>query len=161
VANANIDVGFGLGSNIGDKAGNIRHAFAELAGSNLFLSLELSSLYRTAPWGYVDQDWFINACAAGRTSAPPEQVLALCLAIEARIGRRREIRWGPRTIDVDILYYGELASDRADLRLPHPEMLNRAFVLVPLLEIRPALSIAGKPLIRALERLDTSQVIRL
>jgi len=155
------DVGFSLGSNMGDKVANIELAFTLLEASSLFASLALSSLYRTEPWGYLEQDWFINACAAGRTTATPEQVLAVCLSIEARIGRQRERRWGPRRIDIDLLYYGEQKSERADLRLPHPEMLNRAFVLVPLLEIRPELSLAGQPLRRALQRLDTSQVVRL
>ena len=156
-----IEVGFGLGSNIGDKAANVRRAAHELSASGAVADLTLSSLYRTAPWGYTDQDWFINACAVGRTSLEPRQLLELCLEGEARMGRQRIIHWGPRNIDIDLLYYDDLKLENPTLQLPHPQMLNRAFVLVPLAELRPALVIGGIPIAEAITRLDTSGILRL
>jgi 2-amino-4-hydroxy-6-hydroxymethyldihydropteridine diphosphokinase len=155
------EVGFGLGSNIGAKAQNVRRAVRELASSGLVGGLTLSSLYRTAPWGNVDQDWFVNACAVGQTDASPHDLLALCLACEARMGRERLVRWGPRIIDIDLLYYGALTVDDPTLTLPHPEMLRRAFVLVPLRELRPQLTVSGKPIAEVLQSLDVNDIERL
>jgi 2-amino-4-hydroxy-6-hydroxymethyldihydropteridine diphosphokinase len=156
-----IEIGIGLGSNIGDKAENVRRAARELGASGDIRDLTLSSLYRTAPWGNVAQDWFVNACAVARTALAPERVLALFQACEARMGRERIVRWGPRTIDIDLLYYDAVVRDDPGLTLPHPEMLNRAFVLVPLLERRPALAIGATPIAEALGRLDAGDVVRL
>ncbi|MBV8567808.1 MAG: 2-amino-4-hydroxy-6-hydroxymethyldihydropteridine diphosphokinase [Methylobacteriaceae bacterium] len=155
------EVGFGLGSNIGDKAANVRRAVREIEASRAVADLMLSSLYRTAPWGYTDQDWFINACAVGRTSLGPWDLLKLCLKCEARMGRERIIRWGPRNIDIDLLYYDDLKIEEPTLRLPHPQMINRAFVLVPLAELRPALVVDGVAITEAIARLDTSGIVRL
>lgn len=153
-----VEVGFGLGSNIGDKAGNVRRAAQELSGSGLVRDLTLSSLYRTAPWGNVDQDWFVNACAVGQSDASAHDLLAFCLDCEQRMGRRRVVRWGPRLIDIDLLYCGSLVLHEPGLTLPHPEMLNRAFVLVPLLELRPDLTIAGQRVAEAAKSLATDEI---
>lgn len=156
-----MDVGFGLGSNIGDKAANIRAALRALDASGALRDLVVSPLYRTAPWGKVDQDWFVNACAAGATDETPEALLQLCLDIERRMGRVRGQRWGPRLIDIDLLYCGTETRDAPGLGLPHPELLNRAFVLVPLYDLRPDLVVRGESLRAALARLDTGDVVRL
>lgn len=138
------DVGVALGSNIGDKAGNVRRAFDLLKASGAFAALDLSPLYRTPPWGKTDQDWFVNACAAGPSAWSADDILALALDIEARMGRVRSERWGPRIIDVDLLYRGDerIATER--LELPHPRMAERGFVTIPLAAIRPGLMIGGR-----------------
>jgi 2-amino-4-hydroxy-6-hydroxymethyldihydropteridine diphosphokinase len=155
-----VEVGFGFGSNIGDKIANVTAAIAALRGSGLVHRLKTSSMYRTAPWGDVEQDWFINACAIGLSPAAPQDLLACCQAIEARMGRQPTRRWGPRNIDVDILFYDELEIENPGLQLPHKELLNRAFVLVPLLEIRPDLEVLGIRLADALTRLAPTEIDR-
>lgn len=139
-----VDVGIALGSNIGDKAGNVRRAFALLVESGAFASLDLSPLFRTPPWGKTDQDWFVNACAAGPSDWSAQDLLALCLDIEARMGRVRTERWGPRVIDVDLLYRGEERIALPQLDLPHPRMAERGFVMIPLAAIRPDHLVAGR-----------------
>lgn len=139
-----VDVCLALGSNIGDKAGHVRRAFALLTESGAFSQLVLSPLYRTPPWGKTDQDWFVNACAAGSSSWPAEELLTLALDIEARMGRVRTERWGPRIIDVDLLYRGDERVETERLHLPHPRMSERGFVMIPLAAIRPDTLIAGR-----------------
>lgn len=139
-----VDVAFGLGGNIGESAGAIRAAFAALASSPLMAELRLSSLWRTPPWGKTDQAWFTNAVATGFSDAAPEALLALALEIERGMGRVRGERWGPRLIDVDLLYVGEARIARAGLSLPHPRMAERGFVIVPLAELRPERLIEGR-----------------
>jgi 2-amino-4-hydroxy-6-hydroxymethyldihydropteridine diphosphokinase len=130
-----------------------------LESSGLVSGLRCSAMYRSAPWGDVDQDWFINACAVGRTQADPEALLRGCQEIEAEMGRERTRRWGPRNIDVDILFYDDGRINSSILKLPHPELLNRAFVLVPLLELRPDLEITGIRLSDALAKLDHGDIL--
>jgi 2-amino-4-hydroxy-6-hydroxymethyldihydropteridine diphosphokinase len=154
------EVGFGFGSNIGDKLANVSAAIAALRTSGLVQQLKTSSMYRTAPWGDVEQDWFINACAIGLSQAGPRDLLACCQTIEFRMGRQRTRRWGPRNIDIDILFYNDLRLEEPGLQLPHRELLNRAFVLVPLLEIRPDLEVVGIRLADALARLAPSDIDR-
>jgi 2-amino-4-hydroxy-6-hydroxymethyldihydropteridine diphosphokinase len=156
-----VEVGIGLGSNVGDKAGFIRQAASLLVGSGLIGDLTLSSLYRTAPWGHVEQDWFVNACAWGHTTLPPAALLDRIKALEIEIGRTTTVRWGPRVIDIDILYYGDVEIDTPRLILPHKEILNRAFVLVPLAEIRPERRIGGVALGDAIARLGDQGVVPL
>lgn len=155
------EVGLGLGSNLGDKAARIRAAVHELVASDLLRNVRVSSLYRTDPWGYAAQDWFVNACAVAQTRLRPRELLALCQAIEVRMGREPAVRWGPRVIDIDILYYDSLVLEDPDLHLPHVELLNRAFVLVPLAELRPDLVIGGRPIGEALARLDLRGIERV
>ena len=139
---APVEAGFGFGSNVGDGVANVRRA-AALLGEGGVRIIALSSLYRTAPWGDPDQAPFINACAAGETRLAPHDLLALCKDVEARMGRMPTRRWGPRLIDVDILYMDGVALAEANLTLPHPEIARRAFVLAPLAEIRPDLVVDG------------------
>ena len=99
----------------------------------------VSRFYRTAPWGKIDQDWFVNACALGRTRLEPEALLERIKALEVELGRAPAERWGPRVIDIDLIAYGDVTLKTERLTLPHPELFNRAFVLVPLAEIAPDL----------------------
>ena len=137
------EVGIGLGSNIGDKAGHIARAVEFLKQSGALQRMEMSSLYRTPPWGLTDQDWFVNACLAGETRLAPLDLLATIQKIELDMGRKRIVHWGPRLIDLDILYYDDVVMRGETLTLPHPEIANRGFVLVPLAEIRPDRRIGG------------------
>ncbi len=155
------EVGVGLGSNIGDKAGHVRRAATRLEEAGVVRGLVLSSLYRTAPWGRLDQDWFVNACAWGTTDLAPEEMLARVKAIEEEIGRTSTVRWGPRVIDIDILYFDGVTLETPELTLPHKELLNRAFVLVPLAEIRPDRRIGQIPIQDAIERLGPQDVVRI
>mgnify|MGYP003661231503 CR=1 FL=1 len=140
------EVGFSLGSNVGDKQSHIAHALDMLFGGKDVRFLAASSFYRTPPWGFEDQEWFVNACAVGETELAPAALLARAKAVEEALGREKTFRWGPRLIDVDILYYGdaEVATATPDLAIPHRELFNRAFVLTPLAEIRPDLVLAGR-----------------
>lgn len=145
------EIGFGFGSNVGDKVGNLRRAMARLFAGPEIAFVTASSIWRTAPWGYLDQDWFANACAVGRTILRPEEALTFTQCVEEELGREETFRWGPRVIDVDILYLGDekIASER--LIVPHKEMFNRAFVLTPLAEIRPDLVLDGRSIREAAE----------
>ena len=127
----------GLGSNLGDPKANLDKAvrlLEETAGMTL---VARSSDYRTPPWGPVPQDDYVNICLVLDTELSPQELLRRCLDIEAEIGRVRDVRWGPRIIDVDILLYGTETVTEADLEVPHPRMGDRAFVLIPLAEIWP------------------------
>ncbi len=124
-----------FGSNIGDGAGNVRQAWDALALVPGIRPLRLSKLYRTAPWGYADQPDFINACGVIETSLSPEALLGVCLGVEAGMGRVRQIKNGPRVIDVDLLLYEGETRDTEELILPHPRMWERTFVLEPLLDV--------------------------
>ncbi len=155
------EVAFGLGSNLGDKRGNIGRAFEALALGGLVHGLTRSSLYRTAPWGPVAQDWYVNGCAVGQTDLAPLDLLTRVKALEVALGRTETVRWGPRVIDIDLLYVGDLVLDTPALTLPHPEMLNRAFVLVPLAELRPAHPIAGTTIGEAASACDRTGMSRM
>jgi 2-amino-4-hydroxy-6-hydroxymethyldihydropteridine diphosphokinase len=139
-----VRIGLGLGSNIGDKAANIRRALQLLQQRGHVKITAQSSLYRTAPWGNVAQDFFANACALGETLLSPQALLIEAKAIEEAMGREKSERWGPRLIDVDILFYGAHALDDPALTIPHKELFARAFVLVPLAEIAPDLQLGGR-----------------
>lgn len=142
-------VAFGLGSNLSDKQRNIEDALDALFGDAEIKFLAASSFYRTAPWGHEAQDWFVNACALGETALSAHELLDRCKQIEAKLGRTNSFRWGPRLIDIDLLWIeGEAISD-PDLVIPHKELFNRPFVLVPLVEICPTLEIGGRSVAEA------------
>lgn len=133
----------GLGANLNDPAAQIEYAFAELdrlPGTRL---VARSSLYASAPVGYLDQPDFVNAVAQVETSLAPRALLAALLDIEHRHGRERSFRNAPRTLDLDLLLYGDARFHEDGLTLPHPRMHERAFVLLPLLEIAPDALIPG------------------
>jgi 2-amino-4-hydroxy-6-hydroxymethyldihydropteridine diphosphokinase len=127
----------GLGGNIGEPRRTMARALSLLDAREDVDVLAVSALYRTPPWGKTDQAWFFNACALLGTTLSPEELLAVCLDVESRLGRVREDRWGPRTIDLDVLLHGDFHSDEAALTVPHPRMTERAFVMVPLADIAP------------------------
>lgn len=131
------DVYIGLGSNIGDRVASLREAMARLR--QLIDVVKVSNLYVAAPLGYVRDDAFINCVVLGRTSVPPYDLLHELQAIELKMGRQPGVQYGPRPIDLDILFYGNLEIDSALLKIPHPHIPQRAFVLKPLAEIAPRL----------------------
>ena len=104
----------------------------------------LSSVYRTPPWGKLDQPDFLNMAALVETTLPSRALLALCLEVERGLGRERRERWGPRLIDIDILTYGDATIDEPNLKVPHPRLTERAFALAPLAEIAPRLIVGGR-----------------
>jgi 2-amino-4-hydroxy-6-hydroxymethyldihydropteridine diphosphokinase len=127
-----------LGSNIGDREANLREAIQLVSQSGLQIS-KLSSLYETEPVGYLDQPWFLNAVLAAQTDLPAPQLLATLRQIESQMGSAKPFVNGPRLIDLDVLLYGDDTIDTPDLKVPHPRMLQRNFVLAPLAEIAPDL----------------------
>jgi len=133
----------GLGSNLGDKEANIKRALELLNASSGVRVKRVASLYRTAPVGFTGQDWFINTVAEVETGLGPHDLLALLLAVEKKLGRVRTVRWGPRTVDLDLLLFGEERITTPDLTVPHPHMSERAFVMAPLAELAPELTIPG------------------
>lgn len=125
-----------LGSNLGDRAATLRAAVQHLSETT-GPAQAASGLYETAAWGLEDQPAFLNQALCLRTALTPEQLLAACLATEQRAGRQRLIRWGSRTLDVDILLYDSLILDTLTLQVPHPRLPERRFALAPLAEIAP------------------------
>jgi 2-amino-4-hydroxy-6-hydroxymethyldihydropteridine diphosphokinase len=126
-----------LGSNLGDRAATLERALRELEASGEVRILRRSSLYATAPVDRTDQPQFYNLAVEVETSLAPETLLDRCQDVERRLGRVRAERWGPRTVDVDILLYDRQTVSTERLIVPHPELLRRRFVLEPLLEIAP------------------------
>lgn len=133
-----------LGANIGDPTATVLAAFAALANLADSRVVHTSSLYRTAPVGLINQPDFINAVAMLETGLAPEELLDALLDLEARFGRVRRDRNGPRTLDLDLLLYNDIELDLPRLTLPHPRLHLRAFVLHPLAEIAPGLVIPGR-----------------
>jgi len=134
----------GLGANLNDPAAQVEYALAELERLHATTLVARSSLYASAPVGYVDQPDFINAVAQIETALAPRALLAALLDIEHRRGRERSFRNAPRTLDLDLLLYGDAHFHEEGLTLPHPRMTERAFVLLPLTEIAPELDIPGR-----------------
>lgn len=152
----------GLGGNVGDALGRIQQAITELSEIPRSSLLAQSSLYRTAPIGIEDQAEFVNAVAKLRTELPPRELLGELHRIERRHGRVRRERNGPRTLDLDLLMYDDLASDDPSMIIPHPRMHGRAFVLIPLSEIAPDCVIPGQgPISELLSKLSNQGVTPL
>jgi 2-amino-4-hydroxy-6-hydroxymethyldihydropteridine diphosphokinase len=128
----------GLGSNLGDRRAAI------LRAAELIDAARLSTIRETEPWGYTDQPAFLNAVAELETELAPRRLLERLLEVEGELGRERgELRWGPRTIDLDLLLYADLSIDEPGLTVPHPRLAERLFVLEPLSELAPAQKIPG------------------
>jgi 2-amino-4-hydroxy-6-hydroxymethyldihydropteridine diphosphokinase len=151
----------GLGGNLGDPAQSMAAALRMLDGDPMTEVVAVSSLYRTPPWGKTDQPDFLNATAEVLTGHSPRELLDLCLEAERRLKRVRQERWGPRLIDIDILVFGDRAVQEDGLEIPHPRMLERAFVLAPLAEIAPDFVANGRTLREHLAALDTAGIDRL
>lgn len=137
-------IGLSLGSNLGEKTSYLRTALAHLATEQDLELDQVSSFYRTAPWGNTAQDWFVNVCVTGWTTKAPEDLLKSVKRIELLMGRIPNERWGPRIIDIDLLFMDDIEVNQPSLTLPHPELFNRPFVLVPLAEITPERSVGGR-----------------
>jgi 2-amino-4-hydroxy-6-hydroxymethyldihydropteridine diphosphokinase len=153
-----VPIGLGFGSNLGDRAGNIRQALQDVEARDIARITARSSLWRTAPWGNTEQEEFANLCALAETRLAPAELLFALKRLEMDLGRTAGPRWGPRVIDIDILFYDDLKSQDADLTLPHRELFRRAFVLVPLAEIAPDLSIAGHKIGDAAREIDRAGI---
>ena len=148
----------GLGGNIGDPVRAMAEALRALDARPDCRVVAVSRLYRTPPWGKTDQDWFFNACALVETALAPEALLDACLTIERAMKRERKERWGPRTIDIDVLTFEGVAQSGGRLELPHPRMTGRGFVLMPLADIAPGLAVAGRSVAEWLEEADTAGI---
>ena len=152
-----------LGGNVGDVRTTLDRAIAALCDGSEVRLMARSSDYRTPPWGVEDQAAFINCAIVAATELPPPALLARAQAVERAFGRDRaqERRWGPRTLDIDLIAYDDIALDTPELTLPHPRLFERAFVLVPLAEIAPARRIAGVRVSDALAKLDQTGIEKL
>ena len=152
----------GLGSNLGEREAMIRLALEDLARMPQTHLMRASSLYDTEPLGEVDQPNFLNAVAQIDTELTARQLLWNLQLIEKRLGRVRAKRWGPRTIDLDLVLYGNLVVDEPDLKVPHPELTRRSFVLVPLVELDPLLvhPATGESLLAHLSHLNARPPVK-
>ncbi|AIE58606.1 2-amino-4-hydroxy-6-hydroxymethyldihydropteridine diphosphokinase [Bacillus methanolicus] len=151
-----------LGSNIEDRYTYLKKAVLELDSFDEIKVVSTSSIYETDPVGYEDQDKFLNMVIKVNTSLGPFELLDTCLDIEQKLGRKREIKWGPRTIDLDILLYNNENIETENLTVPHPRMKERAFVMIPLMEIRNStLPVMKKPFDPLLETIANKEGVRI
>jgi 2-amino-4-hydroxy-6-hydroxymethyldihydropteridine diphosphokinase len=133
-----------LGTNIGDREGFLKKAICEIDNNPAIKVEKISSIYETDPVGYLDQENFLNLVIKISTNLTPLQLLEVTQEIENNLGRKRELRWGPRTIDLDILLYNQENIEVEHLRIPHPRMFERSFVVIPLKEINPYMVVNNK-----------------
>ena len=152
-----------LGGNVGDVRGTFEKAIANICGMAQAALLARSADYATPPWGETEQDRFINACIEIETSLDPHALLFVLQKVEQKFGRTRdkERRWGPRTLDLDMIAYDDVSFQKPDLTLPHPRLFERAFVLVPLVEIAPDRVIGGIRVRDGLASVSTQGIERL
>jgi 2-amino-4-hydroxy-6-hydroxymethyldihydropteridine diphosphokinase len=152
-----------LGGNLGDVRTTLDRAIGALCDGDEVVLSARSSDYATPPWGVADQPSFVNVCIAVATSLTPSALLERAQAVERTFGRDRanEQRWGPRTLDIDLLAYDDVALEQPGLTLPHPRLFDRAFVLVPLAEIAPERVIAGRSVREALAKVEAAGIRRL
>ncbi len=149
-----------LGSNLGDRAAHLQQGLTMLCGNGLACR-SVSAIYQTAPVGGPEQDDYYNAVLLADTSLPAMDILDRCRAAEDAEGRVRTVRWGPRTLDVDVISYDDEISTDAALTLPHPRAAERAFVLVPWLEVAPDACLPGVGPVAGLPAADSSGIRRL
>jgi len=157
------DVLIALGGNVGDVRATFQKAIAHILGMAQAALLARSSDYATPPWGDEQQPRFINACVEIETALDPHALLFTLHKIEQKFGRDRanERRWGPRTLDLDLIAYDDVSIQQPELTLPHPRLFERAFVLIPLAEIASDRLIAGRTIASALAELSTDGIERL
>ncbi len=148
----------GLGTNLGDRQHNLSAAVKGLAPKVTVTAQ--SKVYETPAWGYEDQPAFLNAAVKAETELHPEELLAFLKELEVKLGRTATFRWGPRLIDIDILFYDDLVAESPTLVVPHPHLQERAFVLLPLLDIAPDMlhPVIGKTVRQMLETLGTGDI---
>lgn len=152
----------GLGSNVGDRLQFLRRAVKHLGETLCIHVRAVSSVYETEPVGPAAQAWFLNAVVAVDTSLDPVTLLQQTQAIERALGREATYHWGPRTIDLDIILYGNIQTTTATLTIPHPELCQRAFVMIPLLELAPGLILPdGTEVGACLDKLTPPQQVKL
>ena len=152
-----------FGGNVGDVRDTIDRAIERLCDGKAIRLLARSADYETPPWGVTDQPAFVNCVISVETALTPQDLLKRAQIIEGALGRdrSRETRWGPRTIDIDLLTYGDMTLDTPELTLPHPRLFERAFMLLPLHDIAPDRVIAGRRVKDALGRVDLRGNVRL
>lgn len=150
----------GLGANIGDRVGQLRAAIAKLPRPGLRVAA-VSALYETPPWGKTDQPAFLNAAVRIETALSARALLDCVLGVERQLGRNRDEKWGPRTIDIDILLFGAETISEAGLQVPHPHLQARAFALTPLADVMPETRFAGRSVAEWLARAETAGIDRV
>jgi len=131
-----------LGTNQNDRLGNLEGAFTEIE-KRIGVIIRKSSIYETEPWGLKNQDMFLNIVIEVKTKLNPDDLLSSIKGIENEMGRIKTEKWGPRNIDIDILTFGDLKIDSENLKIPHPQIQNRNFVLIPFMELEPDLVLPG------------------
>jgi 2-amino-4-hydroxy-6-hydroxymethyldihydropteridine diphosphokinase len=150
----------GLGANLGDREASLRGAIEGLGAAGVS-TVKQSPVYETEPVGVADQPWFLNMVLEAETNLSPEALLSVIHEIEASLGRTRAVRWGPRTIDIDILLFGDQMIVTDGLVVPHPALAARRFVLEPLADLAPDLALPGGGTVRgALDALPTEPSVR-
>ncbi|MDP4182690.1 MAG: 2-amino-4-hydroxy-6-hydroxymethyldihydropteridine diphosphokinase [Bacillota bacterium] len=149
-----------LGSNMGNREGNLKSALIYIEQLDDTRVIDVSKYYETEPVGYLNQGSFLNLAAKIETSLYPVDLLKMFQEIESKLKRVRDIRWGPRTIDIDILLYGDLKMDLPELIIPHPRMLERGFVLIPLKDIYKGEYILGKSINELIEKCDDKNGVK-
>jgi len=152
----------GIGSNLGDRLANIRKAIELMKEAEIEI-IGGASIYEAEPFGYKEQGWFLNSVVKARTELSPGRLWKKLERIEKSMGREREIKWGPRIIDLDILFYGNKILNGRQLQIPHPELHKRRFVLVPLAEIAPRLvhPVFKKTVLELLRDLEDNSQVQL
>ncbi len=153
-----VEATLGFGGNLGDPVLAFAGVLARLRAHAAIEVKAVSSVWRTAPWGKLDQPEFRNMAVLLESTLSADELLDLCLAIERESGRERLERWGPRTLDIDILTYGGQTIDRPGLQIPHPRITERAFVLAPLAEIAPTKLVAGRSVVELLAAIASEDV---
>lgn len=152
----------GLGGNVGDVVLTLQQVLNSLSQIDAIKLIKVSSFYKTPPWGKTDQAYFVNLCCAIETDLTPEALLQTCLKLEEKFGRVRHEKWGPRTIDIDLLAYESIDHYLSkSLTLPHPFLTERSFVLRPLCEIAPELMIKGVAVKEWNQRVQDSDIVVL
>ncbi|MGL5717600.1 MAG: 2-amino-4-hydroxy-6-hydroxymethyldihydropteridine diphosphokinase [Paraclostridium sp.] len=147
----------GLGTNMGDRLGYLNKACSILHSNQHIKITKKSPIYETKAWGYTDQNDFLNVCVEIETTLKPQDLLKECNNIEQSLNRERIIRWGPRTIDIDILFFNDIILREENLEIPHPRIQNRAFVLIPLIDINNHLKIKDKSIGEYLQTLTAEE----
>ena len=148
----------GLGTNMGDKQAYLKEACKIISDNPNINIVKISKVYKTKAWGYTNQDDFLNICIEVDTNLSPEELLEVCHEVENKLNRVRVIRWGPRTIDVDILFFNNIISTDENLILPHPRIKERAFVLIPLMDLNKELVIDNKTISYYLSNLEKEEI---